>query len=71
MTENMQATLLALRTEHEREEVDANGIKWGLVYLNNVRQDKAFTGTLSALTKEGFYKPYNNGEKAFFGFVRL
>lgn len=53
--------LNALRAAKEAIDVDADGTRWGMVYLDNARPDgmsrHQFAGYLSVLKAEGLYVP--------------
>lgn len=72
MTKLMTEVLERLRGESESE---SNG--WGSVYLDNAiprgMTRRTFAGVLSALEKDGLYKPVRNGgdHDGIFGKVKM
>jgi hypothetical protein len=61
MTNETTAVLAALRAAKEAIDTDANGIVWGMVYLDNAHikgmSRHQFAGHLSALKAQGLYIP--------------
>ena len=60
MTYTTAETLASLRKEVEAIDIAADGVRWGVVYLDNARlpkqADTQFRAHLSALAKAGSYK---------------
>ena len=73
MSDTTNEILASLRKNVERWETHADGSKWGCVYLDNAIPDgmsfHAFAGYLSALKKQGLYRPED--DDGCFGLVRL
>ena len=67
MTPKMQQILDTLRANVEMTSENLDGSRWGDVYIPNVGNTQELAGVLSALAKEGLYKPLDK----FFGEVKL
>jgi hypothetical protein len=72
MSPNTTIALAALRAEKEAISTDANGVEWGMVYLDNAKPDgwtrHQFAGHLSDLKAQGLYRPTSDPA---FGEVKL
>ena len=67
MTKGTSTILAKLRRAVEGKTEYSDGTIWGEVYLKNVGSSHALAGHLSALKKEGYYRPVAD----CFGEVRL
>ena len=56
-----EQVLISLRSHVEGVSTEADGTRWGSVYLDNARipgvSSRSFRSCLAALAKQGFYKP--------------
>lgn len=72
ISDSAAIVLGALRRSAEQPVTDADGARWGSVYLDNAKpagmSTQAFHGYLSALQTAGLYKPQDGWA---FGDVRL
>jgi len=72
MTPNMQSLYERLVQHAENTCMLPDGTQWGTVYLGNCIDSRRDSGTLSALTKIGKYKAYNDGtDQNHFGQVLM
>lgn len=60
--------LADLRANKEAIDEDADGTRWGVVYLANAGSGHSFAGSLAALKAAGLYRPMNDQH---FGWVRM
>lgn len=63
------ALLSSLRSNCESTTVEADGTRWGSVYLPNCGKGHSFAGLLSALEAAGLYRP--TGDSCFGEVKRL
>lgn len=76
MTKGMKVVFESMRLGYESESSHTDGV-WGTVYIDNFRPKdmtrRQYAGTLSALEKAGFYKPYSGdaAHEGAWGYIRL
>lgn len=63
-----EKVLADLRANKEAVDEDADGTRWGVVYLDNAGRGHSFAGSLAALKAAGLYRSMNDQH---FGWVRL